>query len=116
MVDDFYAAIERNDFVTVDALYADDLKLWRSFDMVTQTKAEQMVTLAALNARWASDYRVIERHFDGDRVIQRHELTMTERNGTTVRTLQSASFLTIRDGQVHVLDEYLDSGEVARLS
>lgn len=102
--------------MAVDALYADDLKLWRSFDMVTQNKTEQMVTLAALNARWASDYRVIERRFTGDRVIQRHELTMTERVGSIVHKLQVAAFLTIRDGQVHALDEYIDSRDAALLA
>lgn len=116
VVDRFYAAIERNDFVAVDALYAGDLKMWRSFDMVTQNKADQMVMLAALNARWKSHYRVIERHFIGDHVAQRHELTMTEKDGTIAHRLQAAAFLTIRDGQVHALSEYLDSRDVAQLT
>ena len=116
VVNDFYAAIERNDFVAVGALYANDLKLWRSFDQVTQNKAEQMVTLAAMNARWASHYRVIERHFIGDQVIQRHEVTLTEEDGTVAHRLQAAAFLTIREGQVHVLNEYLDSRDAGQVA
>ena len=115
VADGFYAAIERNDFVAVAALYGDDLKTWRSFDLVSQTKAEQLATLAAMNARWASHYGVIERHFIGDQLIQRHELTLTEKDGTVTHRLQAAAFLTIREGRVHVLDEYLDSRDVGRL-
>ena len=116
VVNNFYAAIERNDFVAVGTLYADDLTLWRSFDLVTQNKPDQMVTLSAMNARWASHYRVIERHIIGDQVVQRHELTLTEQDGTVAHTLQAAAFLTIRDGQVHVLNEYLDSRDVGAIN
>ena len=116
VVEEFYAAIERNDFAVVGALYAGDLKLWRSFDMVVQNKHDQMETLSALNARWTSKYRVIERHIIGDHVIQRHELTLSETDGTVAHRLQAAAFLTIRDGQVHELDEYLDSRDVAHIT
>ena len=115
VVEDFYAAIERNDFDAVGALYADDLKLWRSFDLVVQDKHDQMETLSALNARWTSKYRLIERHFIGDKVVQRHELIISEADGTVAHRLQAAAFLTIRDGQVHELDEYLDSRDVAAI-
>ena len=113
VADAFYAAIERNDFRAVASLYGDDLKLWRSFDQGTQNKADQLVSLAALRARWGMRYRVIERHVDGDRVSQRHELILTEKDGTVGRRLQVAAFLTIRNGQVHMLDEYIDSGDAA---
>ena len=116
VVDDFYAAIERNDFVEVARLYGDDVKVWRSFDQVVQRKAEQLETMAALRARWALHYGVIERHFVGDQMIQRHELTMTEKDGTVTHRLQAAAFLTVRNGQVHELDEYLDSRDVAGLA
>ena len=109
VADSFYGAIERNDFAMVASLYGDDLKTWRSFDLVSQNKADQLATLAAINSRWTSHYRVIERHVHGDRLIQRHELTLTERSGAVAHRLQAAAFLTIRDGQVHTLDEYLDS-------
>ena len=115
IVDEFYATIERNDFVAVAALYGDDLKMWRSFDSVTQNKAEQLATLAALNATWSSHYRVIERHYVGEQMIQRHELTLTDKDGRVAHRLQAAAFLTIRDGQIHVLNEYLDSRDVGEL-
>lgn len=51
VVNAFYAAIERNDFIAVAKLYSDDLKTWRSFDLVRQNKDEQMTTLSALNSR-----------------------------------------------------------------
>lgn len=115
VVDEFYSAIERNDFATVGALYAGDLKLWRSFDLVVQNKQEQMETLSALNARWVSKYLVIERHIIGEHVVQRHEVILSEADGAIAHRLQAAAFLTIRDGQVHELDEYLDSRDVARI-
>ena len=113
VADAFYAAIERNDFVAVAGLYADDLRMWRSFDQVTQNKTDQLVSLAALRARWAMRYRLIERHLSGDRLIQRHELILTEKDGTVAHRLQAAAFLTIRGGQVHRLDEYIDSRDAA---
>ncbi len=115
VADEFYAAIERNDFTAVAALYGEDLKTWRSFDLVSQNKTEQLQTLAAMNARWASHYRVMERHLVGDQLIQQHELILTEEDGTVAHCLQAAAFLTIRAGQVHVLEEYLDSRDVARV-
>ena len=115
VVEALYAALERNDFVAVAALYGDDLKVWHSFDLETQNKADHLVTLTALNKRWASHYRVIERHYIGDRMIQRHGLTWTEPDGTVALRQQAAAFLTIRDGQIHALDEYLDSRDVAEL-
>lgn len=90
--------------------------MWRSFDQVVQEKAEQLATMAALRARWGLHYRVIERHFIGYQMIQRHELTTTEPDGTVTHRLQAAAFLTVRNGQVHELDEYLDSREVAGLA
>lgn len=116
VVDDFYAAIERNDFVEVARLYSDDVKVWRSFDQTVQQKPEQLATMTALRARWGLHYGVIERHFVGDQMIQRHELTMTEPDGTVAHRMQAAAFLTVRDGQVHKLDEYLDSRDVAELA
>jgi ketosteroid isomerase-like protein len=115
VIDQFFAAIERNDFVTVAALYADDLKTWRSFDLVSQNKTEQLETLSSLNARWSSRYHVIERHIIGEQMIQRHELTLADKDGTIAHRLQAATFLTVRNGQIHVLSEYLDSRDVAPL-
>lgn len=116
VVERFFAAVERNDFAAVGMLYADDMKTWRSFDLGSQDKAEELASLGALNARFSSSYRVIERHFIGEQMIQRHELTLREKDGTVAHRLQAAVFLTIRDGQIHFFAEYLDSRDVAQLA
>ena len=116
VINAFYAAIENGDFDTVAALYAEDLALWQSSNLTTVGRTEGVATLQELGARWTSRYRIIERYYIGDQVAQRHELTLANSDGTIAHRLQSATFLTVHGGQIHRLDEYLDSRDIAALS
>lgn len=112
IADEFFAAIPKGDGDTLDRLYADDAGVWHNFDGVTQTKAEGLQMLAQFAAAVESRYDVAERYVVGDTLIQRHDIHTRVRETGATNVIRVAIFLTIRDGQVHRIYEYLDGAQV----
>ena len=56
-------------------------------------------------------YEIVDRTVDGSRVIQQHILTTRLADGQTF-TLPAAMFITVRDGLITRIEEYLDTAQL----
>lgn len=111
-----FAAIEAKDPEAVAALYADDVEVWHNFDDVSQSKAENLKVLTGLCSSVAQiRYEVQERLLlDDGRVLQRHRLRTRVDSGAEI-VIPACIFITVRDGRIVRLEEYLDTGQANRL-
>ena len=74
----FFAAIPAGDRAVVDELYAADAEVWHSVTNRTADRATALAILDWLMAPGVSiSYEILERLVVGDRLSQRHVLTVT---------------------------------------
>jgi ketosteroid isomerase-like protein len=111
-----FAGIESGRAEDVAAIYADGIKVWHNFDNREQTKAENLESLKGLVSSTGSRrYDVLERLLLPDgRVLQRHDLRVTTRSGTEF-VIPACIFITVQDGRIVRIDEYLDTGQANAL-
>ncbi|MCX4149994.1 MULTISPECIES: nuclear transport factor 2 family protein [Paraburkholderia] len=107
----FFAAREEGDVSAVEQLLADDVTIWHNFTGRVQTKQENIDTFVMLNELGSFKYMVLERHVTGDSLAQRYEAEVVMKSGE-VLNIPVAIFMTVRDGQVVRIHEYLDSTHV----
>jgi ketosteroid isomerase-like protein len=115
LADRFVRAIETNDIDTVRACYAPDARIWHNSDGAEQGVEENLRVL-----RWVDDrlknrkYEIVSRRsFDGG-FVQQHVLSGTLRNGNSF-SMPACLVVTISDGRIARLDEYLDTAHVQPL-
>jgi ketosteroid isomerase-like protein len=115
IADRLFAAIEADDLDAVRALYAPAAEVWHNTDGVVQRRDENLATLAWVvrNLRGLR-YTDIRRSATDDGFVQRHVLVATNRAGRRVE-LPACVVVTVRDGLITRLDEYLDSAAVAAI-
>lgn len=108
--------IENKNIDGVAQLYADDVEVWHNFSDASQDKATNLKTLAGLCAGVAEiRYDVQERLVLPDgRVLQRHVLCGRVGDGTEVR-IPACMLISIADGCIRRIDEYLDTGQANAL-
>jgi ketosteroid isomerase-like protein len=111
VVDRFFAAIEAGDEAVLNQVYADDVGIWHNFTGAVQNKSENIANLVEANRIATIRYDLLERHVVGDKVIQRHEVTLNAA-GRPDTPVHAAIFITVRDGQIVRIDEYLDPAQV----
>lgn len=111
VADALFEAIRAGDFAAVDALYDPGIGVWHNFSRIAQNKATNLETLKQARNSYAMSYEVRDRIVDGDRVIQQHILTTRLPDGQTF-TLPAAIFITVRNGLITRIEEYLDTGQV----
>lgn len=111
VADRLFRAIEAHDMDTVAALMADDLAMWHSVAAAMgrdgALRILQWFTHPAVTIR----YEQLEEIVAGDRVVRRNTVHVAV-EGHDPLELPSCIWLTVRDGQVHVIDEYTD-GDIA---
>lgn len=111
-----FAGIEAGRSAEVSAIYADGIEVWHNFSNRIQTKAENLRTLEGLIASaGAIRYEVIERlALDDRRVMQRHNLRVRTAQGEEF-VIPACIFITVDDGRIVRIDEYLDTGQANAL-
>jgi ketosteroid isomerase-like protein len=111
-----FSAIEGKDPQAVAALYADDVEVWHNFSNACQTKTENLAVLTGLCESVPEiRYEVLEKMLLEDgRVLQRHNLRASTGSGEEV-VIPACIFLTIQDGLITRIDEYLDTAQANRL-
>ncbi len=115
VVEEFFTALERKDVAAVGNFYADDIAIWHNFSNAAQNKQENLAALEALTACVASlKYEIAERVDLGDRVLQRHILKCRTSNDHLFQ-IPACMLITVKDGKIHRIDEYLDSGQANAL-
>jgi ketosteroid isomerase-like protein len=112
---ELFTNIETGRVDAVAALYHDDVEVWHNFDNAIQTKAENLRVLRGLTEALPKlRYEILERHTVGERFIQRHNLICTTAAGHDV-VIPACIFITIRDGTIRRIDEYLDTAQTKPL-
>jgi ketosteroid isomerase-like protein len=115
LADRFMTAVETGDLETVRACYAPDAKIWHNNDNIEQT-VEQNLRVLGWVARTLPNrrYRLIKRAALKDGFVQQHWLEAVLPDGTDWK-MPACLVVTVKDGQIVRLDEYLDSAHAAVL-
>jgi ketosteroid isomerase-like protein len=109
LADRLFGAIEAGDVDAVRACYAPDIGVWHNFDDKTQTLEENLATLGWMVGRLGDrHYEISRRDVVADGLWQLHVL-----RGTIVSTgapfaMPAAMLLTMADGRITGIAEYLD--------
>jgi ketosteroid isomerase-like protein len=111
-----FRAIESADIDAVAALYHDDVEVWHNTDGVVQNKQENLRVLGWVVRNLADlRYEVVRRDALPDGFVQQHVLHATAPSGRSV-AIPACLVVTIRDGLISRLDEYLDSAQIVALT
>ena len=115
LADRIMRAIEQNDTATIAACYAPDARIWHNFDDAEQSVDENLRTLGWVDKRLKNRrYEIVSRHaFDGG-YAQQHVLHGKLNNGEAF-AMPACLIVTVRDGRIVRLAEYLDSAHVKPL-
>ena len=111
----FLSALERGDPDEVRAFYTNDARIWHNFDDVAQTVEENLKLLGWMSRKLPQrHYRIGRREILPDGWFQQHVLEATLPDGSPFRML-ACCVITVRDGLISRLDEYLDPAQAAPL-
>jgi ketosteroid isomerase-like protein len=115
LADRIFAAIEAGDVDTVRAIYADDVTVWHNFDLVDQTKDQNLRTLGWMHAhahglRYTDVRRIVLDHG----FVQQHVLRATAANGTEM-AIPAMLHVHCADGAITRIEEYLDPAQAAAM-
>ena len=112
----FIGAILANDVDAAIAMYTDDATVWHNFDEVDQTPAQNAKTLRALHRLIPGfRYEDIRRTVLTDGFWQQHVLCADTAagGGCGEMRIPAALRVTLRDGRISRLEEYLDPAPFA---
>jgi ketosteroid isomerase-like protein len=111
----FLTGVQAGDQETVRDCYAPYARIWHNFDDVEQTVDQNMRVLGWF-ARTLPNrrYRVVRREALKDGFVQQHVLEATLPDGTAW-AMPACVVVTVKDGLITRLDEYLDSAHAAVL-
>ena len=111
----FLSALERGDPAEVRAFYTSDAVIWHNFDDVAQTVDENLKLLGWMSRKLPQrHFRIVRREILPDGWFQQHVLEATLPDGSPFRML-ACCVVTVRDGLISRLDEYLDPAQAAPL-
>ncbi|HWA30287.1 MAG TPA: nuclear transport factor 2 family protein [Rhizomicrobium sp.] len=115
LADRFMRAIETGDIATIRASYAPDARIWHNNDGLAQTVEENLKVLDWVTRHLANRrYEIKSRHaFDGG-YVQQHVLHGRLRNGEAF-SMPACLIVTVKDGRIARLDEYLDTAHTLPL-
>jgi ketosteroid isomerase-like protein len=115
VADRLFAAIAAGDVDGVAACYAPDAVIWHNFDGVEQPAAANLEVLRWLVTH-VSDirYEIVRRIATDDGFVQQHVLHGRTRDGTPLR-VPACLIVTVRDGHISRIDEYLDTAQLSPL-
>ena len=111
----FFSALEAGDIDTLQEIYAPDAVIWHNDDLIEQPVSENLKTLRGLHRVVSGlHYEIIRRVPAPDGVLQQHVMHGELPNGTDAE-LHAAMYLQVRDGHITRIEEYLDSGQRAKI-
>jgi uncharacterized protein len=115
LADGFFAAIEDGDAETLAALLADDVQVHANFLDAPNDRGTTLAVLGWLhrNVRGLR-YEVVRRHELANGYVQEHVLHGIAPDGTALRA-PACMIVTVREGRITRIDEYLDSAHVRAL-
>jgi ketosteroid isomerase-like protein len=109
LADRLFGAIEAGDVDGVRACYADDVRVWHNFDDAEQSLEENLTTLGWMVGRLADRrYEISRRDVVADGLWQLHVLRGTVASTGEPFAMPAAMLLTMADGKITRIAEYLD--------
>lgn len=116
VADRLFTAIEAGDVATVEALWADDVLVWKSAEPEQQPKKRAMSVISwFMRTTTARRYEVIDRQFFDGGFVQQHVLHAAGENGGTISLRVCIVIKVDESGLITTIDEYFDPAELAPL-
>jgi ketosteroid isomerase-like protein len=114
LADDLFAAIEHGDEPQLDALFAEDVAVWRAGAQRDDDKGRAMKVL-----RWfirvtaGRSYEILDRQLFPDGFVQQHILHATGTGGGLIALRVCIVIKVNADNLVNRIDEYFDPADLA---
>ena len=116
VADRLFAAIENGDAATVEALWDDDVLVWKSAEPEDQAKKRALRVISwFMDTTTARRYEILDRqYFDGG-FVQQHVLHATGRNGGSISMRVCLVIKLGEGGLINKIDEYFNPAELEPL-
>lgn len=116
LADRLFAAIERGDAAAVEALWDDDVLVWKSAEPEDQTKQRALrVIFWFMGATTERRYEILDRQFFDGGFVQQHILHAIGRNGGLIAMRVCIVIKVGANGLITRIDEYFDPAAIAPL-
>ncbi len=116
VADRLFAAIENGDTATVEALWDDNVLVWKSAEPEDQAKKRALRVISwFMDTTTARRYEILDRrYFDGG-FVQQHILHAAGRNGGSISMRVCLVIALGERGLITKIDEYFDPAELEPL-
>jgi ketosteroid isomerase-like protein len=116
VADRLFAAIENGDAATVEALWDEDVLVWKSAEPEDQVKKRALrVIFWFTGTTTERRYEILDRRFFEGGFVQQHILHATGRNGGSISMRVCIVIKVGSNGLITRIDEYFDPAEIAPL-
>lgn len=97
-------------------VYSPDVVIWHNFDQIEQRLEDNMKVMAWMAKTLTTmSYDEIQVHVTPSGYVQQHVLRGTTKSGVAIE-VPACLIVSISDGKISRLDEYLDTAQVAALA
>ena len=107
----FFSAMETRDEKKVEKLFADDAKIWHSFDDRVQSKNDIVANVHNMRQLATLSFEVHDRIATDDLVAQRFD-TIVHVPGQPDKVIPTAIFIRVENGRMVDVHEYMESKRI----
>jgi len=116
VADRLFAAIENGDTATVEAMWADDVLVWKSAEPEEQAKKRALRVIAwFMDITTSRRYEILDREFFDGGFVQQHVLHATGKSGGSISMRVCIVIKAGTNGLIDKIDEYFDPAELEPL-
>ncbi len=116
VADRLFAAIENGDAATVEAMWADDVLVWKSAEPEEQAKKRALRVIAwFMDITTSRRYEILDRQFFDGGFVQQHVLHATGKRGGSISMRVCIVIKAGTNGLIDKIDEYFDPAELEPL-
>ena len=116
VADRLFAAIENGDAATVEAMWGDDVLVWKSAEPEEQAKKRALRVIAwFMDITTSRRYEILDRQFFDGGFVQQHVLHATGKRGGSISMRVCIVIKVGTNGLIDKIDEYFDPAELEPL-
>jgi len=116
VADRLFGAIERGDYETVDAMWADDVSVWQSGDARDMDRVRALKVIRwFLNATTTRGYEILDRQFFDGGFVQQHILRARRADDESIEMRVCTVIKVGAEGLITRIDEYFNPSDMAPL-
>jgi ketosteroid isomerase-like protein len=116
VADRLFTAIEKGDAETVEALWDDDVLVWKSAEPEEQVKKRALRVIAwFMDITTSRRYEILDRRFFDGGFVQQHVLHATGKGGGSISLRVCIVIKVGTGGLITKIDEYFDPAELEPL-